>query len=167
MTEDARSALAAAAYLAAHRDDVHVRDAPAQSVPPGHTHWLTLADEGYRWLQEHGEPAATSADLAVISGQLETVDTKLEKIMTEDAAVQAVTADILADEQAITTAIGTIQAAVTAAAADAVQPSTLTALQSAQAALDSLTATVNSDASSDTPASSSSPASTSGTTPAS
>jgi hypothetical protein len=119
-----------------------------------------LADHAYRWMR-YGQPPATPTDLAVIRGQLEAINDKLEKIMSEDAAVQAVTADILADEQAITTSLTTIQAALTAAQADAVQPSTLTALQSAQAALDTLTATANSDASADTPAA---PASTSATT---
>lgn len=110
-----------------------------------------LADHAYRWLR-YGQPPATPTDLAVIRGQLEAINQKLEKIMSEDAAIQSVTADILADEQAITTALGTIQAALTAAQNDAVQPSTLAALQSAQAALDNLTATANSDASADTPA---------------
>lgn len=119
-----------------------------------------LAGHAYHWAR-YGQPPATPADLAVIRGQLEAINKKLEKIMSEDSAIQAVTSDLLADEQAITTALGTIQAALTAAQNDAVQPSTLTALQSAQAALDTLTATANSDASADTPSSSS--ASTPGT----
>jgi hypothetical protein len=141
MTEDA-------AALAADAEDRHAAV------------FHLLADHAYRWMR-YGQPPATPSDLAVIRGQLEAINDKLEKIMSEDAAIQSVTADLLADEQAITTALGTIQAALTAAQNDAVQPSTLAALQSAQAALDNLTATANSDASADTPASSS--ASTSGT----
>lgn len=90
--------------------------------------------------------------LAAVAVALHRIEQKLEIIMSEDAAVAAVTADILADEQAITTALSTIQAALTAAQSDAVQPSTLAALQSAQAALDALTATASSDASAATPA---------------
>lgn len=97
-----------------------------------------------------GTPAVRD-QLATIGDRLACIEQQLEKIMSEDAAVQAATADILADEQAITTALGTIQAAVTAALADAVQPSTLSALQSAQAALDTLTQTATADAASDEP----------------
>jgi hypothetical protein len=86
-----------------------------------------------------------------VAGYFESFDKKLEQIMSEDAAIQAVAADIQADVATIAAAVPTIQAALTAALADAVQPSTVTALQSAQSALDSLTATVSSDASSDAP----------------
>jgi hypothetical protein len=86
-----------------------------------------------------------------VAGYFESFDKKLEQIMSEDAAIQAVAADIQADVATIAAAVPTIQAALTAALADAVQPSTVTALQAAQSALDSLTATVSSDASSDAP----------------
>jgi hypothetical protein len=97
------------------------------------------------------------------AGEFEELNRKLEIIMSEDSAIQAVTADISADVATITAAIPTIQSALTAALADAVQPSTVSSLQAAQAALDSLTQTVSSDAASDAP-----PASTGTTaTPAS
>jgi hypothetical protein len=100
----------------------------------------------------HHDPAACVAgQLADIRAQLGRMDEKLEKIMSEDAAVQAVTSDIQADVAAITASLGTIQSAITAALADAVQPSTVSALQAAQAALDSLTATAASDATADAP----------------
>jgi hypothetical protein len=83
--------------------------------------------------------------------QLDRIETTLETLVSEDSAIQAVTADLVADEQAITASLTTIQAAVTAALADAVQPSTVSALQAAQAALDSLTATAASDATADAP----------------
>jgi hypothetical protein len=143
--EDRRAALAAAAGMASHRGDIHMRHGEDM-------HWLDLADEAYCWLRErNGQPVAAPADLAVISGQLQAINTKLEFIMSEDAAIQAVTADIQADVTAITANVATIQAALTAALADAVQPSTVSALQAAQAALDSLSSTVAGDATSDAP----------------
>jgi hypothetical protein len=135
---DRRAALAAAVDLASHRDDVHVRDGEAEPF-----HWLSLADSAYRWLRDRPSvPAATPADLAVISGQLGNIDTKLEKIMSEDAAVQAVTADIQAQVTALTAATAASTTAVNAVLTEiadgslTVQPSTLAALQAADAALD-------------------------------
>lgn len=58
---DAHAALAVAAELAAHREDVHVRD--GLLVPPGHTHWLMLAGQAYRWLRDRTSLHATSIQI--------------------------------------------------------------------------------------------------------
>jgi hypothetical protein len=100
---------------------------------------------------DHDPAACVAGQLADIRAQLGRIEKNTEHIMSEDSAIQAVTADLVADEQAITASLTTIQAAVTAALADAVQPSTVSALQAAQAALDSLTATAASDATADAP----------------
>lgn len=100
----------------------------------------------------HHDPAACVAgQLADIRAQLGRIEKNTEHIMTEDAAIQAVTTDVQADVEAITANVATIQAALTAALADAVQPSTVSALQAAQAALDSLNTTVAGDATTDAP----------------
>ena len=71
--EDARAALAAAAAMASSRGDIGLR-------PDHDLHWLTLADEGYRWLKDH--------------------DTRQEKTMTEDAAAAEAAEDLTAAEGA-------------------------------------------------------------------
>jgi hypothetical protein len=124
----------AALFLSGYTDSTHKLTATAEAI----SEYLAQCPPEIR-------PDGT------VAGYFESFDKKLEQIMSEDAAIQAVTADIQADVATITAALPTIQAALTAALADAVQPSTVTALQSAQSALDSLTATVSSDASSDAP----------------
>lgn len=71
--EDRRAALAAAALMASSRGDIGLH-------PDHDLHWLTLADEGYRWLRNH--------------------DTRQEKTMTEDAAAAEAAEDVTPAEGA-------------------------------------------------------------------
>jgi hypothetical protein len=114
-----------------------------------------MTEPGF-WHHCHHEPdhdpaACVAGQLEGIRAQLGRIEKNTEDIMSEDAAIQAVTADVQADVEAITANVATIQAALSAALADAVQPSTVSALQAAQAALDSLNTTVAGDATTDAP----------------
>jgi hypothetical protein len=74
--------------------------------------------------------------------QFATINQKLEHIMSEDAAIQAVTADIVTQ---LATLSGLITQVLAELSAGTVQPSTVTALQAAQASLDSTVAGFSTD----------------------
>ena len=99
--------------------------------------------------------AATQAAQGVILARIESTQ---EKLMSEDAAVLAVVTDEQAQVTALGASVGALQALVTALQAEvaaggtALQPSTLAALQAAEASLDTLAETGAADVSSDTPA---------------
>jgi hypothetical protein len=181
---DRRAALAAAVDLACHRDDVHVRDSvnedgDAQYVPPEHVHWLSLADAAYHWLRERPSvPAATPADLAVISGQLGNIDTKLEKIAMSQSDIDAATSEItsiVTDVQAQITQLGTdftaIQTEIANLNSAGVDTSALDAAvaqaQSTMSGLDPAVAQITSLAPSSAPAASTSGDASTASTPAS
>jgi hypothetical protein len=93
------------------------------------------ADAISEWLQQCAPDGTTAGDF-------EELNRKLEKIMSEDAAIQAVTADITAQ---LTTLSGLISQVLTEIQNDAVQPSTVSALQAAQSSLDSTVASFSAD----------------------
>lgn len=91
---------------------------------------------------------------------LNAIDQKLEKLMSEDAAVAAAAADLTADAASLTTAVTALQGLITAVQDEDVSPATLEALQTAQAAVDAITATAGADVTADQPpAASTAPAS--------
>ncbi len=95
--------------------------------------------------------------LAAIQASLDRLNEKVNLIMSEDAAVAAAAADLTADAAALTTAVTALQGLVTALQAeiasnpDVVQPATLAALATAQAAVDTVTGTASADVTADTP----------------
>jgi peptidoglycan hydrolase CwlO-like protein len=102
----------------------------------------------------------TRADRALLSriaAGIDTLMTQIKELMSEDAAVTAAAADLTTDAQNLTTAVSALQGLVTALQAeiasnpDVVQPATLTALQTAQAAVDAITGTASSDVTADQP----------------
>jgi peptidoglycan hydrolase CwlO-like protein len=102
----------------------------------------------------------TRADRALlgrIAAGIDTLTAKMEELMSEDAAVSAAAADLTTDAQNLTTAVTALQGLVTALQAeiasnpDVVQPATLAALQTAQAAVDAVTGTAGSDVTADQP----------------
>jgi hypothetical protein len=78
----------------------------------------------------HGQPCCWI-------GAFEIIIERLDKIMSEDAAVQAVTADVLTQLSTLSSLIAQVLAEI---ANNDVQPSTVASLQSAQAGLDSTVA---------------------------
>ena len=104
---------------------------------------------------QHDPLACIGSQLEAIRAQLGQMDEKLEKIMSEDAAVQAVVADENTQIANLTTAVTALQGLVAALQAEpptALQPTTLAALQSADAALDTIASTASADVTADTPA---------------
>jgi|ERR1035438_1292891 hypothetical protein len=99
---------------------------------------------------QHGSPEYLAA-------RLDSIDRKLEIIMSEDASVLAVVTDETAQVTALGGSVAALQALVVALQAEvaaggtALQPGTLTALQAAQASLDALAATGAADVTSDSP----------------
>jgi len=95
--------------------------------------------------------------LSRIAAGIDTLLAKMEKLMSEDAAVAAAAADLATDAASLTAAVTALQGLVTALTAeiasnpDVVQPATLTALQTAQAAVDAITGTASADVTTDTP----------------
>lgn len=93
----------------------------------------------------------------LILAQLAQLNEKVGKIMSEDAAVAAAAADLQTDAATLTTALTALQGIVAALQAevannpDVVQPATLTALQTAQAAVDAITGTASADVTADQP----------------
>jgi hypothetical protein len=96
---------------------------------------IATADAISDWLLQCA-PDGTAA------GDFEELNKKLEIIMTEDAAIQAVTADITTQLTALSTLISQV---LTEIQNDAVQPATVSALQAAQANLDNTVAGFNTD----------------------
>jgi len=102
--------------------------------------------------------AANTATLNTINGRLAVIINQQEKIMSEDASVLAVVTDEQAQITALGGSVSALQALVVALQAEvaaggtALQPGTLTALQAAQAALDTLAQTGAADVTTDTPA---------------
>jgi peptidoglycan hydrolase CwlO-like protein len=91
-----------------------------------------------------------------------TIIERLGKIMSEDAAVQAVVTDEATQVANLNTSISALQAmiqALQAEAASALQPGTLAALQQGEAALESLAAAAAADVSADSPPAATPPAS--------
>jgi len=92
-----------------------------------------------------------------LATRLDAIDAKLEKLMSEDASVLAVVTDETAQVAALGGSVSALQALVVALQAEVatnpnvVQPSTLAALQAAEASLDTLAATGAADVTSDTP----------------
>jgi hypothetical protein len=97
------------------------------------------------------------SELKAILGSLARIETQLEKIMSEDAAVLAVVTDEEAQIAALGGSVTALQALVIALQAEvatggtALQPGTLAALQAAQTSLDTLAATGAADVATDTP----------------
>jgi hypothetical protein len=95
--------------------------------------------------------------LSRIAAGIDTLTQKMEKLMSEDAAVAVAAADLATDAASLTTAVTALQGLVTALTAeiasnpDVVQPATLTALQTAQAAVDAITGTASADVTADQP----------------
>jgi hypothetical protein len=96
---------------------------------------IATADAISDWLLQCAPDGTTAGDF-------EELNQKLEIIMTEDAAIQAVTADITTQ---LTTLSGLISQVLTEIQNDAVQPSTVSALQAAQSSLDSTVASFSAD----------------------
>jgi len=108
-----------------------------------------------QWIAGLAGDPATRNELAAIRCQLDRIEQTLEKIMSEDAAVQAVVADENTQIANLTTAVTALQGLVAALQAEpptALQPTTLAALQSADAALDTIASTASADVTADTPA---------------
>ena len=102
----------------------------------------------------------TRADRALlnrIAAGTDTLLAKMEELMSEDAAVAAAAADLTTDAANLTTAVTALQGLVTALQAEVtsnpnvVQPATLTALKTAQAAVDAITGTASADVTADQP----------------
>lgn len=94
---------------------------------------------------------------SAILAALARIEQQLGEIMSEDAAVLAVVTDENTQITNLTASVGSLQGLVESlqaevAAGTALQPSTLAALQSAQAALDTLAASTAADVTGDTPA---------------
>jgi chromosome segregation ATPase len=108
-------------------------------------------------LEDLADLASIRESLARIEAQNATIIEQIGKLMSEDAAVAAAAADLQTDAANLTTAITALQGIVTALQAevannpDVVQPATLTALQTAQAAVDAITATAGADVTADQP----------------
>lgn len=89
---------------------------------------------------------AQQSTLLAVQQQLTALQTKVDKIMTQDATLAAIAADISADETKQTAALGTIQALVASlqaeVAAGGASPATVAALQAAQAAEDAFTTSI-------------------------
>jgi hypothetical protein len=98
-----------------------------------------------RLLEEHN---ARQDKILALLAQL---NEKVDKLMSEDAAVAAAAADLTADAASLTTAVTALQGLITAVSAENVSPATITALQQAQAAVDAITATAGSDVTADQP----------------
>ena len=101
---------------------------------------------------------------SAILAALARIEQQLGEIMSEDAAVLAVVTDENTQITNLTASVGSLQGLVESlqaevAAGTALQPSTLAALQSAQAALDTLAASAAADVTGDTPAAPAAPAS--------
>jgi small-conductance mechanosensitive channel len=92
------------------------------------------------------------------------LEEKVNQIMSEDAAVAAAAADLQTDAATLTTALTALQGIVAALQAEVannpnvVQPATLTALQTAQAAVDAITGTASADVTADQPPAAAAPA---------
>jgi hypothetical protein len=102
----------------------------------------------------------TRADRALLNRIAVSIDTlliQMKELMSEDAAVAAAAADLTTDAANLTTAVQALQGLVTALQAEVannpnvVQPATLTALQTAQAAVDAITGTASGDVTTDQP----------------
>jgi hypothetical protein len=103
----------------------------AGASPPPNTGKLTsFADAISEWLEQCA-PDGTAA------GDFEELNRKLEELMSEDAAIQAVNADITTQ---LTTLSGLISQVLTEIQNNTVQPSTVSALQAEQANLDQIVA---------------------------
>jgi uncharacterized protein (UPF0335 family) len=94
----------------------------------------------------------------LILAQLARLNEKVDRIMSEDATVAAAAADLQADAASLTTAVTALQGLITSLQGETVSPATLTALQTAQAAVDAITATAGSDVTADQPPASTAPA---------
>jgi hypothetical protein len=103
----------------------------------------------------HAEPVHLSRPRPAAG--IDTLLTRMEQLMSEDAAVAAAAADLQTDAANLTTAVTALQGLITALQAEVasnpnvVQPATLTALQAAQAAVDAITGTASADVTADTP----------------
>ena len=77
--ENRRVALAAAAAMASSRGDIGLR-------ADHDLHWLTLADEAYRWLSNHNAKESTMTEDAAAAEAAEDVAADAEGAPAEDAA---------------------------------------------------------------------------------
>jgi hypothetical protein len=93
---------------------------------------------------------------SLVDAMFESINEKLEKIMSEDAAVQAVVTDEAASVSSFQAIVAALQAEV--AAGTALQPATLEALQNGEAALDTLAQQAAADVAADEPAAPAEPA---------
>jgi peptidoglycan hydrolase CwlO-like protein len=96
----------------------------------------------------------TDADrdlLGRIAAGIDTLITKMEELMSEDAAVAAAAADLTTQAANLTTAVTALQALITAVQTENVSPATVTALQNAQAAVDAIAGTASADVTADQP----------------
>lgn len=92
----------------------------------------------------------------VVIELFESINEKLEKIMSQDAAVEAVVTDEAAQITSLTASVNSFKAIVAAlqaevAAGTALQPATLQALESGEAALDTLAQQAAADVAADQP----------------
>lgn len=94
----------------------------------------------------------------LILAQLAQLNEKVDQIMSEDASVAAVAADLQADAASLTTAVTALQGLITSLQGESVSPATVQALQTAQAAVDAITGTASADVTADQPPAAAPPA---------